>query len=209
MRHRTGAVGGRRDDGRGGGDDSDDGRRPTAGRSGMKVYTTDPPTPERTKVGVAEYAVAEGDSTLVTSGLGSCVGIALADTDAGVGGLAHAMLPSAADRTAGPEPGDDDHSAGKYVDTAVPDLLAAMADRGAHRSRIEARLAGGSAMFEFSSVNGGVGERNVTAAKAALAERNVPVVATDVGGGHGRSLTLTAGTGKLSVRRAHGETRVI
>ena len=175
----------------------------------MKVYTTDPPTPERIKVGVAEYAVAAGESTLVTSGLGSCVGIALADTDAGVGGLAHAMLPSAEGRTSGSESGDGGRSPGKYVDTAVPDLLAAMADRGADRSGIEARLAGGSAMFEFSSADGGVGERNVAAAKAVLSERGVPVVATDVGGDHGRSLTLTAGTGELSVRRAHGDTRVI
>jgi len=177
----------------------------------MKVYTTDPPTPKRIKVGVAEYAVGEGKSTLVTSGLGSCVGIALADTDAGVAGLAHAMLPSSAGRDleAAPVEAADDRPAGKYVDTAVAGLLDAMADRGADPSRIEARLAGGSAMFEFSSAGGGVGERNVAAAKAALEARTVPIVATDVGGDYGRSLTLEVGSGALSVRRAHGDTRVI
>ncbi len=177
----------------------------------MKVYTTDPPTPERVKVGVAEYAVAEGESTLVTSGLGSCVGIALADADADVGGLAHAMLPAAEDRgtaTATTE-GGDDRPAGKYVDTAVPELVDAMADRGADPSRLEARLAGGSAMFDFSSADSGVGERNVAAAKAALDDHGIRVVATDVGGDYGRSLTLDVTTGSLSVRRAHGETRTI
>ena len=177
----------------------------------MKVYTTDPPTPERIKVGVAEYAVAEGESRLVTSGLGSCVGIALADPDAGVAGLAHAMLPSGADRDDGATAaeGADGRSEGKYVDTAVPELLDAMVARGADRGRIEARLAGGSAMFDFSSADGGVGERNVDAAEAVLDDRDIPIVATDVGGDYGRSLTLDTETGSLSVRRAHGDTEVI
>ena len=48
-----------------------------------KVYTTDPPTPARIKVGVAGYAATDGAGTLVANGLGSCVGIALVDTDAG------------------------------------------------------------------------------------------------------------------------------
>jgi len=176
----------------------------------MKVYTTDPPTPERIKVGVADYAVAAGSATLATSGLGSCVGIALADADAEVAGLAHAMLPSGEGRDPDGSGADDGgRPTGKYVDTVVPDLVDAMADRGADRPRIEARLAGGSAMFEFSSADGGVGERNVAAAEAILEEFGIPVVATDVGGDHGRSLTLDAQTGSLSVRRAHGETRTI
>lgn len=192
----------------------DDGRRTVAdlGRPThphMKVYTTDPPTPERVKVGVAEYAVAEGESTLVTSGLGSCVGIALVDADAGVAGLAHAMLPSVGDREPAATDGGENRPVGKYVDTAVPGLLDEMADRGAVASRVEARLAGGSAMFDFSSSDSGVGERNVAAAEAALDDRDIPVVATDVGGDYGRSLTLDATTGALSVRRAHGDDRTI
>jgi len=207
----------------------------------MKVYTndrtTDRSSAERVKVGVADYAVAESGAELVTSGLGSCVGIALVDTDAGVAGLAHAMLPEAGeggstankDRSTASEsrretdggnpaallePGvaaDDDPSEdeAKYVDTAVRGLLQAMVDAGADRSRIEARVAGGSAMFEFDSGAGGIGERNVAAAEEALTARGIPIVASDVGGDHGRSLTLDASTGALSVRRAHDDTHVL
>ena len=177
----------------------------------MKVYTSDPPSPERIKVGVAEYAVATGNATLATSGLGSCVGVAIADTDAGVAGLAHAMLPSGEGRVTGEAAtdGGDADAPGKYVDTAVPDLVDAMVEHGADRSRIKARLAGGSAMFEFSSADGGVGKRNIVAAEAALAERDIPIVAADTGGDYGRSLTLDVETGSLSVRRAHGDTEVI
>jgi chemotaxis protein CheD len=179
----------------------------------MKVYTSDPPSPERIKVGVAEYAVATGKATLATSGLGSCVGVAIADTDAGVAGLAHAMLPSGEGRVTGEAATDggdvDADSPGKYVDTAISDLVDAMVEHGADRSRIKARLAGGSAMFEFSSADGGVGKRNIVAAEAALAERDIPIVAADTGGDYGRSLTLDVETGSLSVRRAHGDTEVI
>ncbi|MFB6089861.1 MAG: chemotaxis protein CheD [Halobellus sp.] len=191
----------------------------------MKVYTndgsSDRSTAERVKVGVADYAVAETGAELVTSGLGSCVGIALVDPEAGVAGLAHAMLPNASDgrrETDGGSPaavsdaredGDAEADEAKYVDTAVRGLLRSMVDAGADRSRIEARVAGGSAMFEFDSGAGRIGERNVAAAEDVLADHGVPIVASDVGGDHGRSLSLDASTGALSVRRAHDDTEVL
>jgi chemotaxis protein CheD len=177
----------------------------------MKIHTADPPSPERIKVGVAEYAVATGNATLATSGLGSCVGVAVADPDAGVAGLAHAMLPSGEGRVTGEAAtdGGDADAPGKYVDTAVPDLVDAMVEHGADRSRIEARLAGGSAMFEFSSTDSGVGRRNVAAAEAALAEWGIPVVAADTGGDYGRSLTLDVETGSRGGPRGHGAMEVI
>lgn len=180
----------------------------------MKVYTTDRSNdrsePERIKVGVADHAVAHAGSTLVTSGLGSCVGIALTDVDAGVAGLAHAMLPAASAEAEAGARGDDTHSdVWKYVDTAVPALAREVVDAGADRARIEARVAGGSAMFEFESSAGAVGERNVAATREALEAHSIPLVATDVGGDYGRSLRLDVETAELSIRRAHGETHVI
>jgi chemotaxis protein CheD len=202
----------------------------------MKVYKTDrsleESAAERIKVGIADYAIAQSGSTLVTSGLGSCVGIALVDTDAGVAGLAHAMLPSDGDDRASDgddrasdgddRAGDDasvvdgavdtasqDDTEAKYVDTAVPGLLRSMTEAGADSARLEARIAGGSAMFEFTAEKGGVGERNVAAAEAELAARRIPIVGRDVGGDYGRSLRLDTATGELTIRRAHGETHII
>ena len=45
-------------------------------------------------VRVADLAVGERGDVLVTVGLGSCVAILLHDADAGVGGLAHVLLPA-------------------------------------------------------------------------------------------------------------------
>jgi chemotaxis protein CheD len=161
----------------------------------MEVYRSDPPTrrtTDRIKVGIADFAVGDHESRLSTSGLGSCVGIALHDADAGISGLAHVMLPAGE--------GKDDEA--KYVDTAVPALVAKMEREGASRRRIRAKLAGGSTMFEFDSTNESVGERNVTAARQALAALDIPLDAEDVGGEHGRSLELDGETGDLHVRSA-------
>ncbi|WP_137287259.1 chemotaxis protein CheD [Halorussus salinisoli] len=156
-------------------------------------FTDDPP--DRVKVGVAELAVATGDTRLTTSGLGSCVGVAVADPTAGVAGLAHVMLPEGT--------GDDRGKPAKSADVGVERLVAAVETAGGDPDRAEAKIAGGSRMFDFSGVSEGVGERNVERTRAALADRDVPVVAEDVGGGHGRSLVLVPKTWTLTVTSTH------
>ncbi|WP_142856694.1 chemotaxis protein CheD [Salinigranum halophilum] len=161
----------------------------------MEIYTSGPPTrrtTDRIKVGIADFAVGDRESTLSTSGLGSCVGVALYDDRVGVAGLAHAMLPH----------GEGKSDEAKYVDTAVGALVEAMEREGASRRRLVAKLAGGSTMFEFKSTDESVGDRNVDAARATLAALAVPVEAEDVGGDHGRSLELDGATGTLHVRSA-------
>jgi chemotaxis protein CheD len=161
----------------------------------MEVYTREPPTrrtTDRIKIGIADFAVGDDESTLSTSGLGSCVGIALYDRQAGVVGLAHAMLPAGEGKT----------DVAKYVDTAVDALVDTMEAEGASRRRLVAKLAGGSTMFEFKSAEESVGDRNVDAARETLAALHIPIEAEDVGGDHGRSLRLDGETGALHVRSA-------
>jgi chemotaxis protein CheD len=151
--------------------------------------------PDRVRVGVAELAVATGDTVLTTSGLGSCVGIAVADPVASVAGLAHVMLPEAS--------GDDRGKPAKSVEVGVRGLLAELEASGADPERIEAKIAGGSKMFDFSGVSEGVGDRNVERTRVALTDRDVPVVAEDVGGDYGRSVELTPRTWTLRVTSTH------
>ncbi|PSP54429.1 chemotaxis protein CheD [Halobacteriales archaeon QS_1_67_19] len=149
---------------------------------------------DRVKVGVAELAVADGGQRVTTSGLGSCVGVALADPAAELAGLAHVMLP---------ESTDADRKPAKTVAGGIERLLADLEAAGGDPNRFEAKLAGGSEMFEFSGVGEGVGERNVARARAELVGRGVPIVAEDVGGSHGRSLELCPATWTLTVTSAH------
>lgn len=152
---------------------------------------------DRVKVGVAEFAVATDDTLLTTSGLGSCVGVAVADPNAGVAGLAHVMLPAV------PEGRSDPAKPAKAAAPGVERLLNAVENAGGDSDDVEAKLAGGSRMFDFSGVSEGVGERNVERAREALSDRNVPVVAEDVGGDYGRSLELCPETWTLTVTSAH------
>lgn len=157
---------------------------------------TSPTNPPVRRVGVAEYAVVSDDTVLTTSGLGSCLGIALHDPAVGVSGLVHAMLPSS---TVG-RGGDP----AKFVDTGVRTTFAAMERSGARANRTTAKLAGGSQMFDFSKTPP-VGLRNVEAAYRVLDGLGIVVGGEDVGGDIGRSLRLHGGTGVLRVRTAGGD----
>jgi chemotaxis protein CheD len=151
---------------------------------------------DRIKVGVAGLAVSTDATRITTSGLGSCVGIAIADTEANVAGLAHAMLPSTSGNASRAKPA-------KVVSEGIEQLLTEMESAGADRDRVEAKLAGGSRMLDFSGVGEAVGERNVERARTVFTDLGVPVVAEDVGGSHGRSLVLHPVEWTLTVTSAH------
>jgi len=150
-------------------------------------------------VGIADLEVGTGDTTLVTTGLGSCVAIALHDAESRVGGLAHVLLPHAALSSRPARPG-------KFPFTAVPAMLARMRELGAS-GEISARLIGGASMFGGLLPTGavGLGLRNVKAARQACVDHAVPVVAEAVGGTMGRSVFFDVASGRVQVRTVRGD----
>jgi chemotaxis protein CheD len=154
-------------------------------------------TPFEARVRIAELAVAQAPGVLATVGLGSCVAIALYDAATAVGGLAHVLLPC-------PKSARDGTNDAKFASTAVPRLLREMRALGAGRG-VEARLVGGATMFAALAGPGSqLGDRNVAAARAALAQAGVKVVAEAVGGDFGRSAYLHLEGGRLVVRSLTG-----
>lgn len=146
-------------------------------------------------VKVADWAVAQGAGVLVTLGLGSCVAIMLHDPQAGVGGMAHVLLPSrslARDAT----------NPAKFPETAVPLLVERLTALGGARGRLVAKLAGGASMFAQLMSPGTVqmGERNVVAAREALRHAAIPVVAEAVGGERGRTVRFHVRDGRVEIR---------
>jgi chemotaxis protein CheD len=155
--------------------------------------------PGRIKVGVGELAVTTDDAVLTTSGLGSCVAVALVDERAGVRGLLHAMLPAGEGKsTAASRPA-------KYVDTGIDSLIGALDDAGADPRRLEARVAGGAEMLDLTDA---VGPRNVERVGEVLDAAGVPVVASDMGDAVGRTVRFGP-DGRLVVRAADGFERAI
>lgn len=175
---------------------------PDSSAAGSGTFATSDTATARRKVGLSDARVATDGEVLVTSGLGSCLGIALYDPTANVGGLLHAMLPAAEGRT-----GVDQ----KYVVEGVDALVGDLADAGADPTGLRAKLAGAAEMIEFDmgADTDSVGTRNVAAAEAALADHQIPIVDSDTGGDRGRSLRFDAVDGTLSVSYAGGETTVL
>ena len=156
------------------------------------------------RVKVADCAVGRDEQTLITIGLGSCVAIALYDPRTRIGGLAHTLLPNesmARDRS----------NPAKFPSSAVALLLAEMTRIGADVRRVRAKLVGGASMFANLLPAGGIniGERNVTAARQALLDCGVPIIAEDVGSDHGRSVHFYLGDGRAEVRSLKKGNRVI
>jgi chemotaxis protein CheD len=151
------------------------------------------------RVSVADWRVATRGEMLLTSGLGSCVAIAVHDEEQTLGGLLHAMLPEA--------PSDVDKPA-KYVDTGLEELLDALEAEGANRESLSAKLVGGSSMLDIS-VGDAVGERNVDAAIDALDDTAVPLAGAETGGNIGRSVTFSPTTGDLTIDKVDSEVEVL
>jgi chemotaxis protein CheD len=151
---------------------------------------------DNVKVGMADLKVAAEGEVLKTTGLGSCVGLTLFDPTARVAGMAHIMLPSSEISR------ESVFNRAKYADTALPDLLESMTERGASKNRMVAKLAGGAQMFVFAGQSDTmrIGPRNVEACKQMLSELAIPLLAEDTGANYGRTIELDSMTGILTIR---------
>ena len=103
------------------------------------------------KILPGEYFVSENGMLLVTV-LGSFVAACIRDTDAGIGGMNHFMLPDEGGR-------DILGSSARYGTYAMEVLINHLLKLGARRNRLEAKVFGGGAVLtSLSSSN--VGARN-------------------------------------------------
>lgn len=154
---------------------------------------------------MAEYKAAKSPYSLITLGLGSCVGVTLYDNLTKVGGLAHVMLP---DSTLS---GKKDYNPGKFADTAIDVLIEEMLKQGASKNRMVSKIAGGAQMFQIKSENNimQIGKRNVEAVRNKLNQLNIRIVAEDVEGNYGRTIEFFCEDGRLAVRTIGHGTRIL
>lgn len=147
-------------------------------------------------VGMAEIQVVKGSGQLSCLGLGSCIGLCGFDPIANVAGMVHVMLPEAFQ-------GKGEEKPGKFADTGVPALLAAMGKLGALQSRMVFAMAGGAQVFKFSANSESkldIGSRNAAAVLEKLRQSGLKLIAHDTGGNVGRTVTFTVETGIYTVR---------
>lgn len=156
------------------------------------------------KVGMADLKVCISPDGLTTLGLGSCVGIAIVDPVTKIGGLAHVMLP---DSTAIRE----NSNIAKFADTGITELVRQMVAKGAVKSRMVAKIAGGAQMFSFNNNSDllRVGDRNAEASRKKLEELGIPLLSSDTGDSYGRTVIFYPETGEFIIKSVGKETKSI
>ncbi|MCM1268252.1 MAG: chemotaxis protein CheD [Bacteroidales bacterium] len=147
------------------------------------------------KVGMADLKVCVSPDSVITLGLGSCVGIAIRDPITKIGGLAHIMLPDSTMIR-------NNSNIPKFADTGIEELVRQVTLKGASRARLVAKIAGGAQMFGFGSQSESVqvGKRNVEATKKKLAQMKIPILAEDTGKNFGRTVIFYPETGDYVIR---------
>ncbi|WP_130807024.1 chemotaxis protein CheD [Senegalia massiliensis] len=146
------------------------------------------------KVGMADLNIVK-EGTLVTLGLGSCVGIAIYDKRKKIAGLAHIMLPSSKEIK-------NNSNKAKFADSGIELLINKMESIGANKINMVAKLAGGAQMFKFNNNNDilKIGERNIIASKSKLKELGIKLISEDTGGNFGRTIEFSSYDGSLKIK---------
>ncbi len=135
---------------------------------------------------------AEQEPHRVTTILGSCVSVCLFDPVRRVGGINHFMLPLWNGEGL-PTP--------RYGNIAIDTLIDRLSGLGCLVSRLQAKLFGGAAMWENADRFMPIGTGNIDLAWRILAQFDIPVVASDLGGGASRKIIFSSNTGEVLLRR--------
>lgn len=146
--------------------------------------------------------MARQTGMLVTYALGSCIGICLYDPVIQLAALVHIMLPL------NMETGRKTPL--KYADTGICETLRQMESKGAVRSRIVAKIAGGARMFVTpgGSNLGNIGQRNIESTHMILKREGIRLLREDVGGSVARTLLFDVASGQACVR-SYGKPELI
>ena len=143
-------------------------------------------------VGIGEWAVSRnGEDTIKTYALGSCVAVMIYDVKVRVGGLIHIALPESS-----VDPKKASVQPGYFADTGLPHMIEEMKKLGASRTGVWVKLAGGASVMDASGYFD-IGKRNVLAIKRILWKSSLGPVAEDTGGSNSRTVAFSLSDGAV------------
>ena len=148
---------------------------------------------QKLTVGIADMKIGKGNDLLVTYALGSCIGLCFYDPKLKLGALLHVMLPL--NMEAGRK------NPLKYADTGIRETLRQLEAKGASRSRITVKIAGGAKMFEVNGGNlGNIGQRNIESVHTILRMEGIRLLGEHVGGNVASTLLFDLDSGQSCIR---------
>ncbi len=148
-------------------------------------------------VAAGSYYVSHTKPLILQSFLGTCVGVALFDDEAQVGGLIHLLLPEPVSRSSGIQPE-------KYASTGFPLFLKAVCNEGASKSRLKAFIAGGALVgpLQDRDLHLDIGGRTAETVLQYLKAENIKVEKSETGGFFTCSMNLNLLNGQCSIEPA-------
>lgn len=158
-------------------------------------------------IGVADMMTSNNkEDLLITHALGSCLGIAVYDPIACVGGLLHVMLPLS---TINQKRAKENPLV--FVDTGVPKLFIECYKAGAKKERITVSVAGGACTKtgEKKEDYFKIGKRNFTMLRKLLWKNGVLLKSHNVGGTDSRTMLLEIGSGEVAIKTNGGSTKTV
>ena len=167
-----------------------------ASLDGLARNTYFDPTLQRAAVKLlpGEYHVTDKDLVQVTV-LGSCVSACIRDTNSGIGGMNHFMLPDAGSGEA-----DQYSGTARYGVNAMELLINSLLKLGARRNNLEAKVFGGGNVMR-TLTQSHVGTRNSRFVIEYLDNEKIRVVARDLEDIYPRKIYFFPHDGKVRVRK--------
>lgn len=161
-----------------------------------------------TESDVSEVYLHPGESyfarkpAMISTILGSCVGVTFWSARLGIGGLTHSQLPRCPKQNS---PAALSLAEGRrYVDFAIRDLLRQFDQLGAARAELQVKLFGGADVLlpnEMESTKATVGKLNCEAAIEVVSAEGLQVRASSLGGTSGLKIRFDTRTGEVRLRR--------
>jgi chemotaxis protein CheD len=141
-----------------------------------------------------EYYVTGRDMVLVTV-LGSCVAACIRDSDSGLGGMNHFMLPDS-------DSNEPVSASARYGTYAMEVLINHLLKQGARREKLQAKVFGGGNVLP-GLIQSNVGHKNAAFVTRYLGTERIRITARDLADVHPRKVYYFPATGKVLVKRLH------
>lgn len=140
------------------------------------------------------------ESGILSTLLGSCVGITFWVERLHIGALCHPMLPSVLARRSPQGSGEGDR---RFVDFAIRDLAARLDALGVSRAETEVKVFGGADVLDLDQGHAPptIGKMNRDAAVRILRAEGYSVAASSLGGRSGMQIQFNTNTGEVLLRR--------
>lgn len=157
------------------------------------------------KIMPGEYYVSIHGEMIVTV-LGSCISACVRDTESGIGGMNHFMLPDIRDINLKRWENTPVSIETRYGNVAMERLINVIIANGGKRKNLEVKLFGGGKVLDMSTDIGG---KNIEFVKHYLDTEMLDIAAIDVGGIYPRKVLYYPLSGRVRMKkliRLHNDT---